>query len=283
MGLFTTISEACERLVSLVIRREYRGVSPSKVGNSLVQEMSRRRRPQPGGFSVPGSYLVYFGRDDFYAIKPDEYAYVCELVGVLMEHASQLQYIPEGRVNISFELDESFRRGQFAVYGRFKEELEHIGDGTDVNQEHTGTNVETCQDNALSIKEFSPECERVTQHDEEEKSIPDDAATIVVRPESVSLAALRIIEGSHVNTEFELSDHAVSIGRSAVCDVQLEDNTVSRIHAYMRISGEGYTISDFNSKNGTYVNDKKVCEVVLTHGDRIRVGRTLLLFEVKHG
>lgn len=66
------------------------------------------------------------------------------------------------------------------------------------------------------------------------------------------------------------------IGKSAGnADVTVNDNpNVSRRHARIRWTpGTGYIITDLNSSNGTYVNDRKVTSAgtVLHTGDRIRL------------
>lgn len=69
-----------------------------------------------------------------------------------------------------------------------------------------------------------------------------------------------------------------TIGRSAENQLRLFDNGVSREHCRIKLEGENFKIEDLNSHNGTFVNDVPVQELLLKHGDRIRVGRTHLVF-----
>lgn len=63
------------------------------------------------------------------------------------------------------------------------------------------------------------------------------------------------------------------IGRESVCNLVLEDALVSRKHAVIRVVGEHIEIEDLNSRNGVYVNNKKIeGPTQLAHGDRIRIG-----------
>src|SRR6185503_19795757 len=52
----------------------------------------------------------------------------------------------------------------------------------------------------------------------------------------------------------------------------------SRQHAELFRIGELYFVRDLSSRNGTFVNDRRITEVVLREGDQIRIGATVLLF-----
>jgi hypothetical protein len=54
---------------------------------------------------------------------------------------------------------------------------------------------------------------------------------------------------------------------------------VSRRHAVIRVAGQGATIEDLDSKNGTYVNDRKIGSATpLADGDKIMVGSFSVTF-----
>lgn len=72
----------------------------------------------------------------------------------------------------------------------------------------------------------------------------------------------------------------VSIGRSSEADIQIEDRYASSIHARVYPAGGGFILEDMRSTNGTLLNGQVVeDEVALTHGDRIGIGDTELIFE----
>ncbi|NBW87515.1 MAG: FHA domain-containing protein, partial [Planctomycetia bacterium] len=60
--------------------------------------------------------------------------------------------------------------------------------------------------------------------------------------------------------------------------MQLDDNEVSRRHAEIRRVGEGFVVGDLKSSNGTFLNDARVERAELANGDRIRIGRTILVY-----
>ncbi len=74
---------------------------------------------------------------------------------------------------------------------------------------------------------------------------------------------------------------SVTIGRSNAADITVTaDATVSRLHAIIeRVCDCWVIIDDGLSKNGTFINGERVGgRRKLSSGDRIRVGRSLLVF-----
>jgi pSer/pThr/pTyr-binding forkhead associated (FHA) protein len=64
------------------------------------------------------------------------------------------------------------------------------------------------------------------------------------------------------------------IGRRETNDLRLAGSEVSRDHADIITEGDNVLIRDKNSRYGTYVNGEQVTERALSHGDRVRLGRT---------
>ena len=94
------------------------------------------------------------------------------------------------------------------------------------------------------------------------------------------MPSLFVIQGRNRGARFELppTAAAVSIGREAGNMIQLDDHEISRRHAEIRRVGDALVVGDLKSSNGTFVNDVRVERSELDSGDRIRVGRTLLVF-----
>ncbi|MBA2743796.1 MAG: FHA domain-containing protein [Chthoniobacterales bacterium] len=77
----------------------------------------------------------------------------------------------------------------------------------------------------------------------------------------------------------ELTEQLVTIGRSPENMIVIDDASVSARHAQLQITGDDYQLSDFDSTNGTRVNDEVITTVVLRPGDRIRFGKVEACFE----
>jgi len=94
------------------------------------------------------------------------------------------------------------------------------------------------------------------------------------------LPSLFVIQGRNRGARYDLAAHegALTIGREAGNAIRLDDNEVSRRHAEIRRVGETFVVGDLKSSNGTFINDRKVERGELASGDRIRVGRTVLVY-----
>jgi len=92
-------------------------------------------------------------------------------------------------------------------------------------------------------------------------------------------AALLVVGGDLNGTLFDLNEPQVSVGRNADNTIPLEFNGVSRYHFKLLASGESHILEDCGSKNGTYLNNKRV-EILtpLAKGDVIKIGSIALKY-----
>lgn len=82
--------------------------------------------------------------------------------------------------------------------------------------------------------------------------------------------------GEHTIT---LGLEPLTIGRSPANSLQIIDPASSRKHCMIKSSGGFAVIVDMGSSNGTRVNGEKIArEEVLSDGDIIQIGKTLLRF-----
>jgi two-component system cell cycle response regulator len=92
-------------------------------------------------------------------------------------------------------------------------------------------------------------------------------------------ACLIVIYGEDLGRRVILSTEPLVIGRSSKCDVQIDQENVSRNHTRIGFEPHQYTVRDLGSTNGTYVNDELVEEEkTLRDGDLIKIGRTIFKF-----
>ena len=68
------------------------------------------------------------------------------------------------------------------------------------------------------------------------------------------------------------------IGRRASADIVLDDNAVSRRHALVLDRDGGSVIADDRSRNGVYVNGRRVAEARLRHGDEVQIGTRIMRY-----
>jgi class 3 adenylate cyclase len=87
-----------------------------------------------------------------------------------------------------------------------------------------------------------------------------------------------IINGpGYFDTPYDLPEGATSLGRADENDIVLSGDLVSRRHARIHLQGEGLTLEDLNSRNGTRVNgEPRTGATPLKLGDTITVGENTL-------
>ena len=94
----------------------------------------------------------------------------------------------------------------------------------------------------------------------------------VVRNLPENEGILLVLKGPGTGARYLLDTNQTKIGRDTNNDIHLDDITVSRSHA-MVSKGDGYSIKDLGSLNGTYLNAISVKEAVIKAGDEIQVGK----------
>ena len=105
----------------------------------------------------------------------------------------------------------------------------------------------------------------------------EDALDGQMRGEQTS-ACLIVISGGDIGDQHRIRINQTLIGRSINADIQVNDDSASRDHALIIKDRKGYRIADNESKNGCFVNDKKIGECYLQDGDLLRIGNTIFKF-----
>jgi len=79
----------------------------------------------------------------------------------------------------------------------------------------------------------------------------------------------------------ELGQPTMLVGRGKDCAIVLPDVSVSRIHSKITQDASGaISVEDLRSSNGTFVNDRRIDQQTLRHGDRVRFGTVAFSFQV---
>ena len=85
------------------------------------------------------------------------------------------------------------------------------------------------------------------------------------------------------NQYFYLRPPQITIGRDDKNDMVLKDQSVSSQHARITYENKQWKIVNLLSSNGTFVNDRKVSQYKLNHGDLLRFGSLQFRFETAAG
>lgn len=110
----------------------------------------------------------------------------------------------------------------------------------------------------------------------------DEEIVIPVGDLPSEVGVLIVRAGGQAGARFPLSEDITRLGRHPDSEISLDDITVSRRHAEIERTPDGYVVSDAGSLNGTYVNQERVDRIVLRHGDELQIGKFRLVFFERH-
>ena len=92
------------------------------------------------------------------------------------------------------------------------------------------------------------------------------------------MARVILVFKKKVIKEYPFTKESMTIGRDEGNDILIDNLAVSGLHARIDKTGDTYIVTDLQSTNGTFVNDKQITSHKLQHKDKIIIGKHLLFF-----
>lgn len=89
---------------------------------------------------------------------------------------------------------------------------------------------------------------------------------------------LVVVAGASKGSRFLINSDLTSIGRDPSSEIFLDDVTVSRKHAQVVRTAEGFKVIDCGSLNGSYLNSVSISEEKLSVGDELHIGKFRLTY-----
>jgi hypothetical protein len=96
-------------------------------------------------------------------------------------------------------------------------------------------------------------------------------------------AVLVVARGPYAGSRFALGSGLTTAGRHPESTIFLDDVTVSRRHAEIESTPEGFVVRDVGSLNGTYLNRERIEQATLANGDELQIGMFKLVFVAAAG
>jgi pSer/pThr/pTyr-binding forkhead associated (FHA) protein len=119
----------------------------------------------------------------------------------------------------------------------------------------------------MTAQEPASDKTQIRQPSRAEKKIPERFQASVV-----------ILEGYPQGMEYTMDRTYAVIGRSKDAAVPLRDPLASREHAVILFHDGAFVLKDLDSTNGTHMRGSSIRQRKLRHGDKFRVGDTVLQF-----
>ena len=92
------------------------------------------------------------------------------------------------------------------------------------------------------------------------------------------MARVILVFNKQVVRDYPFTKENMTMGRADENDIVIDNLAVSGYHARIDKVGNAYILTDLQSTNGTFVNDKKIVSYKLRHKDKITIGKHLLFF-----
>lgn len=91
---------------------------------------------------------------------------------------------------------------------------------------------------------------------------------------------LVLLKKDGTTTPFALPSTVTSIGRRQDCDFCLPLSMVSRKHCELNLNKDQVMIRDFGSRNGTFLNGRRIEESHVNAGDLLQIGPVRFVIQV---
>ena len=230
------------------------GLQPVEIAKQLARVMEDERTVGVSHVYVPNHYSVYINPADYERLEPYSSTVCSELSGYLLEESRRKGYTMSGVAQIELSLDENLPKQEFRIVSSFTETKAEEEANVPVLPVESG---DTRVFDKLDVPSFF-------------RSQP-----------KLLHGLLTVVEGLDVGLKIDCIANRVNIGRRNTNELPLSDMNTSRLHSYIVYEEGHHVIHDAKSLNGTYVGGQRITHKELKNGDRIKVGNTVILYEVK--
>ncbi|MEO7795607.1 MAG: FHA domain-containing protein, partial [Thermoanaerobaculia bacterium] len=105
---------------------------------------------------------------------------------------------------------------------------------------------------------------------------PAPDSGVASRRAQATLVPIKVADGSGGHP---LADEN-TLGRVAENSIRIQQGSVSRHHAILRFTAEGWMLEDLKTENGTWVNGDRIEKRRLADGDRVNIGTVRFMFRI---
>ena len=275
MGVFDRVERGLERAVHGVFAKAFKSeVQPVEIASAIRRAMDDRATTIGHGRTfVPNLFTIELAPTDFERLTNFSDMLTDELVASAQEHAESQRYQPGGPIQVNFLSRQDLETGVFAVRPAT---AKAAGGSAVIPPAPPSANLQSAPPvsaaGAAVAAGTASAPSPITHH--------EPAASAHRRTQPAQRPWLDV-DGDH----YPLLAAITILGRDNSADVILDDPGISRQHTEIRVTSDGphlvTNIRDLGSTNGTFVNGERITSQRLTDGDRVNVGRTVLIFRAE--
>jgi hypothetical protein len=309
MGFLRRIESKLEGVFEGGIGRTFKSnVQPVELARKLAKEMDDNKVISVQTVYVPNAYTVYLAPEDREQFVAYEARLRTELAGYLTEHARREGYSLPNRARVMIETADELDVGTFGIAAEMEETPPPMAadappPGVRLPEEFGGEAAVPAPPAAAPAPPAAapvappaaPVAPVVPLTVDPFASAEAPVAPIVAVPAPAPVAPAAPVPPPPPPAPVAqwvlvwpggvvpIRDTALVIGRSKDCDVPLADGNVSRRHAEIGRSADGFVLRDLDSTNGTTVNGRRVKSAPVGEGDEITLGTSTLRIEQRPG
>jgi hypothetical protein len=247
MGPLAAIERFFERLFERQTARLFRThLQPIQLQRRVERAMESERVRDGERTHVPDTYAVHLAGDDLRALRAAHPTLAPDLADVALAFARSHGFTLSQRPTVGLVEDPTVATGDIRVVATTASAPPRPGEATGAD---------------------------APSHRAEE------TAVFVVPEVESPRATLREVRPDGSTHSFVVDGRPLTLGRAPDNGVVLRDGRASRHHARLYGRRGALLIADLGSTNGSWVNDRRVQEMALGEGDRIRIGDTMLIVE----
>jgi DNA-binding NtrC family response regulator len=94
--------------------------------------------------------------------------------------------------------------------------------------------------------------------------------------DAARIGSFRVATGPDIDLVVRLGARRTIVGRAPECDVVLTDPSISGRHVALESVEDGFLVRDLGSRNGTFLDGRRVESAVAVAGNRIAIGHSVL-------
>jgi hypothetical protein len=248
MGPLAAIERFFERLFERQTARLFRThLQPIQLQRRVERAMESDRAREGDRTHVPDTYAIHLAGDDLRALRADHPTLASDLADAALAFARSHGFTLSQRPTVGLVEDPTVTTGDIRVV-------------------------------ATTASAPSPRAGDVADAARPGTRAEETAVFVVPEVESPK-ATLREIRPDGSTHSFVADGRPLTLGRAPDNGIVLRDGRASRHHARLYGRRGALLIADLGSTNGSWVNDRRVQEMALGEGDRIRIGDTILIVE----
>ncbi|HEX4787783.1 MAG TPA: FhaA domain-containing protein [Actinospica sp.] len=279
MGVLQRFERRLEGLVNGAFAKAFKSeVQPVEIASALQRECDDRAAPvSQGRVMVPNDFTVELGAHDYERLATYAGPLSAELAELLQEHGREQRYMFVGPVEVKFERVQDLTTGMFRIRSQALAGVVQMpgyppqAPGYGAPQQPPGY-PPLGGEMPPSVPPQQPGF-GAPQPQPGFGAPAGMGAGYPPQPQAGPGTCWIEVNG----VRHPLSRAVTSLGRGTDVDLRIDDPSVSRRHAEIRV-GVPSVISDLGSTNGIVVDDQHVRQAQLRDGSVIHLGNTTIIF-----